>query len=105
MSHRPDQVAKELHKHLGLIIGELIISDRYGLITVSDVTVSAGLENAKIFISSFHHNRDLVKLLNSKAKKIKESLHKKVNLRKIPQLIFIIDDSSDRVTKLEEFFE
>jgi len=72
------------------------------LITITDVLVTSGLDHAKVFVSSFKHTRDLVKVLNSKTKTLVSELHQQVNLRKIPQLDFVIDDSQDRVSRLDE---
>ena len=105
MSFRNEQVAKELLKGLSMSISNTIPTERYGLITITDVLVSNGLENAKVFVSSFKHTRDLIKLLNSKTKKIIIDLHHQVNLRKIPQLKFVIDESQKRVERLEKLIE
>lgn len=105
MSHRKDQVGKELLKALSRIIqGELPL-ERYGLITITDVVVTPGLERATIFVSALQNGRDAVSILNSRRKKLKQLLHSAVKLRKIPQLTFTFDISVERSERIDKILE
>lgn len=105
MSHRPQQVAQELLKALGRIIQEELPLERYGLVTVTDVVVTPGLEQAKIYISAMQKGENAVDILNKKAGHIKRQLHSAVRLRKIPQLDFIEDLRPERAQHLEELLD
>lgn len=102
MSHRNEQVAHELLKALSRIIQEELPTERYGLVTITDVVVSTGLEKAEIYVSTILHGRNAVEILQKKTKHIKEALHSAVQLRKIPKLEFIYDASTERVERLEK---
>ncbi len=103
MSHRPSQVASELQKALAPFLSQEALFKRYGLITITEIVVTRGLEQAKIFFTSHHHKRDLEQLLNQKGAKIKKAIHQKVNLRKIPKLVFLVDINTDILNDLIEF--
>jgi len=105
MSYRPEQVAQELLKALGRIIQEELPLERYGLVTVTDVVVTPGLEHAKIYISAMQKGHDVAEILNNKAKHLKRMLHSAVQLRKIPQLDFIEDIRPERAQRLEELLD
>lgn len=105
MSYRNEQVSKELRKALGIAFQEELQMERYGLITITDVVVTQGLEQAKVFVSSMRHGRDLVKKLNKNVSKWKKLIKNNVNLRKIPTMTFEYDISIERVEKMEQLMK
>lgn len=66
---------------------------RVGLLTVSHVSLSADLKNAKIFISFFddHENKESIKILNSASGFFRKRLAESSDLRFVPQLRFVYD--------------
>lgn len=103
MSHRPQQVAKEIHKAISPLIQEVLPLERYSLVTITDVEVTGGLESAKIFVSSLRNDHTVIDVLNQRAGFFKNELKKKMKLRMIPQLFFKYDiagEQHDRLHKL-----
>jgi len=101
MSHRSEQVASELHKALSRVINEDQQYEKYGLITITDVIVKGKLDHAIISISSLQDCHKLVKKLQQRANQLKHEIKHLVQLRKIPQLSFSVDETSTLMRKLD----
>jgi len=102
MSYRNEQVSKELLKALSRVIQEELPLEKYGLVAVTDVVVTRGLEHAKVFVSAMRHGRNLVKELNERVHFFTARAKKLVALRKIPTITFEYDISNERVERMEE---
>lgn len=79
--------------------------ERFGLVTITEVIVTPGLESARIYVSSLKNNHDVVDVLNDRALWFGRSLQKKVQLRKTPQLIFLYDETAEKEERLEKLFK
>ncbi len=96
-------------------ITEIIMSDDIKdpridkMLTVTEVNVSKDLRYAKVYIS-FYGDRDthskIVEALNHASGFIRNILGKRVRLKTIPELRFILDESIDRgfrvINKIKE---
>lgn len=75
------------------------------IITVSKVSITTDLSIAKVYLSIFPTERggELLKAIQSNAPLIKHDLSQRVKnqLRKVPNLIFYIDDSLDYIEKID----
>jgi|SRR5690554_1354122 len=75
------------------------------IITVSKVSVTSDLSIAKVYLSIFPTDKsaELLKAIKSNGPLIKHELAKRVKnqLRKVPDLIFYIDDSLDYIEKID----
>lgn len=75
------------------------------IITVSKVNITTDLSIAKVYLSIFPTERggELLKAIQSNAPLIKHDLSQRVKnqLRKVPNLIFYIDDSLDYIEKID----
>ncbi len=76
------------------------------IISVSKVNVTTDLSIAKVYLSIFPPERgeELLKGIRSNAPLIKHDLAQRVKnqLRKVPNLIFYIDDSLDYIQKIDD---
>ncbi len=75
------------------------------IITVSKVNITTDLSIAKVYLSIFPTEKatDLLKAIQSNAPLIKHDLAQRVKnqLRKVPNLIFYVDDSLDYIEKID----
>jgi ribosome-binding factor A len=71
---------------------------RFGMITITGVSVSHDLAFAKVFVSVLEEDKakETLAALNNAAKYLRYSLANAVELRVTPELKFIYDDSSVR---------
>ena len=107
-TNRMEKVDEEFKREIGKIIDQDLKNPNItGLISVTKVSVSSDLKNAKVYIS----------LLNCKSKKntlegiknatgyIRTELAKRINLRNTPELIFEIDDSIEYGAKIDSILK
>jgi ribosome-binding factor A len=75
------------------------------VISVSKVTVTTDLSIAKVYLSVFPQNKapEILEAIKSNAPLIKHDLAQRVRLqlRKVPNLAFYIDDSLDYIEKID----
>ena len=75
----------------------------------SRVRVSPDLSIAKVYLSIFpsEKSEDLLKNINANAKRIRSEIAQRVRyqLRKMPELVFFIDDSLDYLDKIDELLK
>ena len=75
------------------------------VISVSKVTVTTDLSVATVHLSVFPQDKatEILEAVKSNAKNIKHDLSQRVRLqlRKVPNLIFFIDDSLDYIEKID----
>ncbi|MFB6257715.1 MAG: 30S ribosome-binding factor RbfA [Flavobacteriales bacterium] len=79
------------------------------LIAVSEVRFSPDLRNAKVFISlhGIAEQKQLFQKIQDQKGAIKKELGKKVRhqVRKMPELEFVLDDSIDRAARIDELLK
>jgi ribosome-binding factor A len=109
-SKRQKQVASLIQKELNDIFQRLDLTMIDGaMVSISSVKISPDLLQAKIYLSFFQAKNvdSSMKHIEEKSWEIKRqlALRVKLQLRRIPVLLFFIDDSLDYVFKMEELFK
>ena len=109
-SKRQKQVAGLLNEELNDIFLRLGLTMMDGgMISISKVTITPDLFEARIYLSFFQVKEPDVVLqkIKDRAWEIKKELTARVRnqLRSMPQLQFFIDDTLDYVFKMEELFK
>ena len=76
------------------------------VLTVSKVNVTSDLSIAKVYLSVFPSDKggEILNAVRSNAPLIKHDLSQRVRLqlRRVPNLVFYIDDSLDQIEKLDK---
>lgn len=101
---RTDKLDSMLLRELSVIISQEINDPKIGFPTVTEVDVSPDLNTAKVYVSFLGKNykkRDGLEALKRAKGHIKSELAKRVRIRKIPDLTFIVDDSLDKAERIE----
>lgn len=75
------------------------------IITVTQVKVSKDLAFSKIWISSTRDDQELLKLCKHEAKEIRKELAKKVVLRRVPYLQFVLDNTAKEAENIEKLIK
>lgn len=86
----------KLEKRIGQLISEWAVLHAREfpeliVITLQSIHLSKDLSLAKILISSVQHTEEACDTLNHQARNIRTLLSQKMNLKKVPKLIFGID--------------
>jgi ribosome-binding factor A len=80
-------------------------------VLINNVDISADLRNLKIYIELQQINdikvrKKIVNNLNKeKIYAIKSLLAKKINMRYVPEVLFLLDESNEKADKIEELLE
>jgi ribosome-binding factor A len=95
---RTQRVADLLQKSLAQIVHEDMTDDRFRLVTITSVAVSRDLSYAKVYVTVLEDDMEKIKqtivALNRAAKSLRYNLAKEVQLRIVPELKFVFDEST-----------
>ena len=117
MSDKPKSVlqlrTQEKIKHILLNLfskSEMSLNNKTFFISIIDVDISPDLRNLKIYIDIMNmeqkNKKDVVKNLNKEnLHVIKNLLATKLNLRYVPEPLFILDDSNEKIFKMNKILE
>jgi len=101
-SRRQERVAELLHHEISNLLTFQIQDPRIGFATVTEVTISPDLKNARIFVSVLSDDeKETLAGLESAVPFMRRELAKKLELRYTPQLKFEIDRSTAYAAKIE----
>jgi ribosome-binding factor A len=103
MNHRKDRLASMIVRYVSEIIQFELKNPKLGFVTVTSGKVSQDHEFAKIFVS-FIPEKDKDAKMDELAKSrgfIRTSLAKRLDIYKIPDLVFVYDDTHERVARVE----
>lgn len=105
MKVKAEKIAGIIQKEVSEIIQFSLKDPKVGFITITDVTVTGDLSIAKIFVSFLGQKAREeagMKALERSKGFIRSELAKRMTIRKVPQLIFQIDDSLEKGNKIEK---
>ncbi len=109
-SKRQKQVAREIQKEISKIFQKKGLTVIQGaMLTVTQVYVTPDLLQARIYISIFNakDKEAILALIEAQNKEIRYELGNAMRhqLRRIPELVFFLDDSLDQVYRMDEIFK
>lgn len=95
---RTRRVADLIQKTLAQMLLQDMSDERFRLVTITDVSVTRDLEHAKIFVTVLLDDavkvKETVQALNRAAKSMRYHLAKEIDLRIMPELKFVYDEST-----------
>ncbi len=103
MNHRKDRLAALIVRYVSEIIQFELKNPNLGFVTVTAGKVSQDHEYAKIFVSFLpvqDKEAKMEELTKSKGF-IRTALAKRLDIYKIPDLVFVYDDTHERVSRVE----
>lgn len=104
MADRIQRIQSIIGKNISEIIQFEVKNPRIGFCTVSEVEVSKDFSYAKVYVSFLgakYPNQNLEELNKVKGY-IRSSLARKIDIRKTPQIIFLLDETYEKVEHLEK---
>jgi len=105
---RSDRVGDAIRAEIANILRRKIRDPRIGFITVTGVSVTVDLREAKVFVSVLEEGAErgkALKGLESASGYIRGELGKRLKLRRVPSISFHLDDSAERAAHLYEILE
>lgn len=103
-NHKIDRIASDIIKYLSNIILTETNDDLLKTLTLTDVEVSKDLGFAKVFFTSISpmSHKDIEKEANEAAPFLRGKLAKVLEVRNIPELRFVYDESIEYGNKIEK---
>ena len=107
MANKQARIASLIQRNISDIILYELKNPIMKLVTVNACIVSNDFSVAKIYVSHLEHNKvdDALDELNRAKGSIRSSLARKMDIYKVPELIFIKDDTYDRFERIEELLK
>ena len=105
-NHRHERVAEEIHHEMSaMLAGELKDPRVAGFITLTEVRVTPDLKHARIFVSVYGtlaERANTRKGLEAASGYIRRELTHRLQMRRLPELHFILDTSSAEGDRIDE---
>ncbi|MCI1244880.1 MAG: 30S ribosome-binding factor RbfA [Bacilli bacterium] len=104
MANRQGRVKALIQKNLSDILTRELHNPRVGLPSISEVAVNSDYSLAKVYVSFLgaKYPRQCLEELNRCKGYVRSSLAKKMDIYKIPDIVFVYDDQFDKAARLEE---
>jgi ribosome-binding factor A len=100
---RSQRLSILLREEVADIVMRKVKDPRVGFVTVTDVTLSEDLKNAKIYISVYEGDSgQTLEILNSAKGLIRNEISKRLKVKFIPTVEFRIDKSIDHGDRIDE---
>ena len=102
---RKKRIGMLLRQHISEIMLRRMKDPRLNMVTVTDVEVSADLKLAKVFVCTSGGEsdiRDKVRILKQAAPFVRGELARSMEIRYIPELEFLVDESLDRAARISK---
>jgi ribosome-binding factor A len=104
--HRPDRVADILREEISQIVGYELEDPRLGIVTVTDVRMSANGRDAQVFVTVAGDEQEYRAALNAlrhATPYVRKQLSLSLNLPRTPHIHFVrdrVEEEGERVDKL-----
>ena len=106
---RLSRIERLLQKELGELFRKQTAMTRGTLISVSTVHASPDLSTAKVYLSIFpsEKGKELLEAIEKNKKTLRYDLGQiiRTQLRRIPELVFFLDDSLDYVDNIDKLLK
>jgi len=96
---RKDRVAEQIRRELAELIRTELKDPRVGMISITDVEVTADYAHAKVFFSTLAGSEHVAEVLIGLQKAsgfLRRELGKRISIHMTPQLHFVFDQSLER---------
>jgi len=108
-NHRHERVGEEIaHEINAMLAGELKDPRLEGMVVVSEVRVQPDMKHARVFINISGTNKeqtDAIKALEHAAGFIRRELIERLQLRRLPELHFVLDHSQEYTERIEQLLK
>ena len=105
---RKDRVAEQIRRELAELIRTELKDPRVGMISITDVEVTADYAHAKVFFSTLAGSEHLEGVMTGLQKAsgfLRRELGKRISIHMTPQLHFVFDQSLERGADLSKLIQ
>lgn len=107
MSVKIERLNNTFLEQISKILRTEIKDERIHFVTVTAVKITNDLSFAKVYITVLNDDEreNVVKLLNKASNFIERELAKRIEIRKMPDITFVYDDSIEYANNIEKIIE
>ena len=107
MSVKIDRLEHKFAIEISNILREEIKDETISFVTITDVSITNDLSFAKVYVTVLNDKErdNILKSLNKASKFIMCELCKRVEIRKMPEIRFVYDESIEYGMKIEKILE
>ena len=106
MSVKIDRLNNAFVEKISEIIHDEVKDNDLKTVTITDARITNDLSYAKIYFTTMDDDKEKVlKALNKANGFIKSKLCEKVDIRKMPEIVFVYDESIEYGKKIEDIIE
>lgn len=102
-----DRISSNLVKEISYILANEVKNPDIKFVTVTDCRVTNDLSYAKVYVTVFNHEHidETMSALKEASGFIRHELMERVDIRYIPELEFVYDESIEYGKKIEDIIE
>ena len=107
MSIKVDRIGSNLVKEISYILMTEVKNPDVRFVTVTDCKVTQDLSYAKVYVTVFNQDKieETMKALKQASGFIRHELRERLDIRHIPELEFVYDESIEYGKKIEDIIE
>lgn len=107
MSIKLERLEHTFVEEISKILRTEIKDERINFVTVTAASITSDLYYAKIYVTVLNDKErdNIIKLLNKASNFIERELSKKVEIRRMPNITFVYDESIEYANKIENIIE
>ena len=105
---RKDRVSEQIRRELAELIRTELKDPRVGMISITDVEVTADYAHAKVFFSTLAGSEHVAEVMTGLQKAsgfLRRELGKRISIHMTPQLHFVFDESLERGADLSQLIQ
>ena len=107
MSIKIERLNNTFVEQISNILRTEIKDERIGFVTVTAVRITNDLSFAKVYVTVLNDSErnNILKLLNKASNFIERELSKRVDIRRMPNITFVYDESIEYANNIENIIE
>ena len=107
MSIKIERISDALIEQISYIVSNKVKNKDINFVTITDVKVSSDLGFAKVYFTVLDDSKidSTLKALKEASGFIRHELRDRIEIRKIPELTFVYDESINEAKKIEDIIE
>ena len=107
MSIKIDRLNNSFVEHISRIIRTEIKDERINFVTITACKITNDLSFAKVYVTVLNDKErdNVIKLLNKASNFIERELSKRIEIRKMPNISFVYDESLEYAANIENIIE
>ena len=104
MANKQERIATLIRKNIAEIIQMELKNPHLGFVSIPEVKVSKDFSVAKVYVSFFNEKEEKegMEVLEHSKGFIRSSLAKKLDIRRCPELTFVLDDGYKREERINQ---